>query len=193
MKCENCSVDIGSEFIFAIKNNQCPACGGILMQQSKLSSYISLKTLLENNFKDIDVDKISALIVANFELRQLFKEELLNKQKKHSIVESKEQRKVEDDEGDVGMEVEESYDPDYEHKEQQKKEAKAILQRMRDEALSGAQDDRYGVGGDLLDENMVLSDDPVTNAMLVKMEDKKRKSSDAINSGAAGAFRRNDG
>ena len=75
MKCNNCKVAIGQQFIFAIKMNQCPACGSQLMHTEKLASYISLQQLLKNNFSNLEVEKITSLIIANFEIKQLFKDE----------------------------------------------------------------------------------------------------------------------
>jgi len=48
------------------------------MKQGTLASYLSLRTLLDDNFpeKNTDVDALASLIVANFELKQLFKEGL---------------------------------------------------------------------------------------------------------------------
>jgi hypothetical protein len=73
MQCESCNVVIRPEFTHAIKNNQCPACGQGIMQQAKLASYLSLRSLLESNVNDIDAETVASLIVANFELKQLFK------------------------------------------------------------------------------------------------------------------------
>src|SRR5690242_8766379 len=76
MKCENCEVNVGQEFAFAIKNNQCPACGKSIMMPEKLASFLSLQNLLRSNFKELDVEKVASLVVANFNLSQIFKEEL---------------------------------------------------------------------------------------------------------------------
>lgn len=149
MKCENCGVVVSSEFSHAIKNNQCPACGKGIMQQAKLASFLSLRTLLKNNIpeKGVDSYRIASLIVANFEIKQLFKEEL-KKSDEGGIMDVSE-----DDEVEVVEEVME--DPDAEFKTNQKKEAKAVLQKMRDDALGGALKDRYG----LADDGLLLTEE----------------------------------
>ena len=138
MKCESCNVAINSEFKHAIKNNNCPACGSGIMKQDTLSAYLSLLELLNNNISNngINTETIASLIIANFEIKQLFKEEL---------------SKI-DEEGII--EVEE--DPDAEYKEKQKEEVKDILklQQMRDEALDEALTERYNV---VEDEGVLLS------------------------------------
>ena len=140
MKCESCAVTISPAFSHAINNNQCPACGKQIMKQAKLASFLSLKTLLDHSIpeKGVDVDKIASLIVANFELKQIFKEDL-QKSDEEGIMEVSEDDPEEKEEEKI-------LDPDAEYKAKQKRDAKAILQKMRDEALDGALEERYGLG-----------------------------------------------
>lgn len=136
MECQNCKVMVDYKFEFAIRSNNCPACGKHIMTTEKLNIYASLKKILSTNVKDIDVDTVASLIISNFELKQVSKEELEN-----GTIEVDEDREV----------VEE--DPDAEFKVEQKKRAKDILQKMRDEALAGALDDHgyeFDVGGALI-------------------------------------------
>ena len=74
MKCKSCRIVIEKVFSFAIKNNQCPACGKHIMSPEKLATFTSLQELIKGNFSDVDAEKVANLVVANFELKQLFKE-----------------------------------------------------------------------------------------------------------------------
>lgn len=174
MKCDNCKVTIKPEFTYAIQNNQCPACGGSIMKQAKLASYLSLRTLLENNIvaKGVDTDALASLIVANFEIKQLFKEEL-QKDVEEGIIEVEEETKV-----IASKEPDE--DPDAEYKTRQKAEAKAILQKMRDEVLEGAVKDRYGLGDE---DNLLLGDEEVNMYELVDKETKAQKQNVILSGG----------
>lgn len=172
MRCESCNVVIKPEFTYAIKNNQCPACGQGIMQQAKLASYLSLRSLLESNVKDIDAETVASLIVANFELKQLFKEELQN----HS-----EEGIIEVDEDEEEEEEVEEEDPDEEFKKQQKKDSKVILAKMRDEALGGALKDRYNIE----DNGIVLEPDGTGMHEFVNKE-KQMQSADTVASGLGG-------
>ena len=86
MKCSNCKIDIAKKYSFAIKNNQCPACGKHIMQPEKLAAYTRLQELVKNNFSGVDCEKLANLVVANFELKQLFKEGNLNEDTESEVV-----------------------------------------------------------------------------------------------------------
>ncbi len=188
MKCCMCGIEISSSFMYAIKNNVCPCCGKSIMPNDKLASFLSLKTLLEENFKSIDVEKVSTLIIANFELKQIFKEDLKD-QKKEGITnfasgvakEDTSQINVEEDaeaviaEGGIKLEP---YD---------KKKAKDTLQKLRDEALNGAIDDRYGIS---MEDEVIIAEDPKANAELLKQRQKQLDAQQAIDGGSGGGFRR---
>lgn len=173
MKCENCSVTIGAEFSHAINNNQCPACGKAIMQQARLASYLSLRTLLDNNIaqKGVDIDRLASLIVANFDLKQLFKEDKISSEVPVVV---REEEVVEKEE-----------DPDAEFKEAQMKKSKDILQKMREEALMGAVNDRYGFD----DGGVLINDDDASMHEIVNKEVQMQKH-DMIVNGIGGAFRR---
>jgi len=147
MKCESCSVPIGAEFAHAIRNNQCPACGKCIMQQAKLASYLSLRALLENNFQDTDVEKIATLIVANFELRQMFKEELQKSSEEGTI--EVEEVEVEEDEPESIMHDGVKYE------KPNKKKAKDMLKKMRDEVFNEALEDKSSI--DFSDNELLLT------------------------------------
>jgi hypothetical protein len=63
MKCENCGAWVDPNFAFAIKNNQCPACGKEIMNREQLASYLSLVELL-NTTKVSGSAELATLIVA---------------------------------------------------------------------------------------------------------------------------------
>jgi len=176
MKCESCSVQIGAEFAYAIQNNQCPACGDSIMQQARLASYLSLRTLLANNFEDIDAEKISTLIVANFELRQMFKEELQKPSEGGNI-------EVEEDEDDEPDEV--VLEDGVKLEKPNKKKTQAALQKMRDEVFNEAIADQYGT--DFTDSELLLTEGGADYEL--KNRAKQERSRKAIASGAGGIRR----
>jgi len=186
MRCEHCNIVIGAEFTHAIKNNQCPACGQPIMQKSKLAAFLSLRTLLDDQItaKGVDVDRLTSVIMANFDVRQIF-EKVKDAPSKvdadRGIIESETEMVEEDDS-----------DPDAEYKERQKEEAKAILKRMRDEVLEGAVKERYGLGGE---DSLILNDgeevDPFEYAQ--KMEQEQKRDMILSGAGGKGSFSRSDG
>lgn len=136
MKCDNCSASISPEFVFAIKNNQCPACGKSIMAPERLAAFVSLRELLVSNFGDINAEQVASLVVANFELKQRFKEEIVKKEKQNPPEEGT--IEVSEDDDDVPA-----------RKAQVMPEAKEIsakLKQLRQEALEGAQADHWGLG-----------------------------------------------
>ena len=176
MKCGNCKVKIGSEFTHAINNNQCPACGKSIMDKSKLTSFLSLRALLDGNIpdKDVDIDKIASLIVANFDIKQIFKD-------------TDTDTPDNEESDDVVVEEEEEEDPDAEYKKRQLKKSKEVLKKMREEALSGALEERYGMGGD----SDILIPDGDVNMYEITSREKQESKRDAILSGG-GAFSRGE-
>ena len=179
MECQNCKIIVDRKFEFAIRSNNCPACGKYIMTPEKLATYANLKKLLSNNIKDIDTEAVASLIVANFELKQLFKEEL-QKSSEEGIIEVTENEEIIIEE-----------DPDAEYKERQKKESKKILSKMRDEALGGALKDRYNIGDG---ENEILLEHDGTGMHEFVNKEKQIQSADLIASGLGGenSFRRGD-
>src|SRR3990167_5787269 len=130
MNCDNCGSDISAEFIFAIKNNQCPACGKHIMAPERLASFVNLRELLANNFDNVDAERIASLVVANFELKQRFKEEIVKKEKQNPS----EEGTIEVSEDDV----------DADERKAKLAEAREIgsrLKQLREEALVEAQAD----------------------------------------------------
>lgn len=179
MKCQNCNIKVNSSFAYALRMNQCPACGKTIMEQKQLASYLSLQSLLENNFPDIDSEKVSNLIIANFEIKQLFKEDLTSASQE-DIVEFEEgdEEDTEDDEEEVVV------DPDEEHKKRQMADAKERLKKLREEALNEATADHWGLG----------EADGLVNPATLTVEEKQRwdqqQRQQKIESGTGGAFRR---
>lgn len=169
MKCEQCGADVNAEFTFAIKNNQCPACGGHIMAPERLAAYASLKELLSSTFEDIDIERVASVVVANFELKQRFKD--APKKVSQNLSE----------EGTIEV-VEDEDDPDAEYKKQQMAEAKKVsakLKELRQEALDGATADEWGLG----EANAMT--DKETMLELVQRE-RRRQSQEAVISGLGG-------
>lgn len=181
MQCESCDIDIDIRFKIAIKNNKCPACDMQIMHSEKLASFISLQGLLQNNFKDLDTEKVASLIIANFNLKQIFKEEL-PKSKNEGIIkiETIEQNESQEDTTD---EVSEDEVSDAEYKKQQIAESKIILRNMRDEILDEAIADQWGLGkaNGLIDGSEIRE---------MAEQEKRRMSQENITSGTRGSFRR---
>lgn len=181
MKCQSCKVKINSSFAFAIKNNQCPACGNSIMDSKKLASYLSLQSLLDNNFSDIDTEKVVNLIVANFEIKQLFKEELTNGHVDDIVEVNEEMSGDDNNEGEVS-------DPDVasdeEYKKRQMADAKETLKKLREEALNEATAEHWGLGEA---DGLV---NPATLSVEEKLKYDKQQRAENISSGTRGAFRR---
>ena len=162
MKCMSCGLEISSKFIFAIRSNKCPACGEQIRDLKQLKEFEMLNDLFHKALDDgRGPEELALLILSNFDVRE-FKDAMLPKAKAADIVVSED-------------------DPDAEHKIKQMAEAKDILQKMRDEALSDATADHWGLG----DANGLVGDtayDMVQNA-------KKAKSQEAVTKGG-GSFSR---
>ena len=179
MKCENCEVNVGPEFAFAIKNNQCPACGKSIMMPEKLASFLSLQNLLRSNFKELDAERVSTLVVANFELKQIFKEEL-PKAKNEGII------KVEALTTKNTSEVtEDDVLADEEYKKKQMAESKTILKSMRDEVLNEVIADQWGLGN-----ANAFTEAPDIREIVD--QEKKKQAQENILTGSKGAFRRTE-
>lgn len=176
MKCQSCTVAISQEYTHAIKNNQCPACGEFIMKRAQMESFLSLKSLLAGNFPDWNTEPVAAIIMANFELKQISKQEL-TKPVEEGIIETEESMEVTEDEVDPDVESDEEY------KKIQKAEAKQVLEKMRAEALDEAKDEHIADEWGLGNANGVISPDEVNQI-------KKKQSVDNVLSGTRGAFRR---
>lgn len=126
MKCNNCKISIDKTFSYAIKNNLCPACGNNIMAPEKLAAFMSLQELIKENFPDINAEKVSNLIVANFELKQLFKE---------SSVEVEEPKDIEVNKEEMS---DEEYDREYKAKQMEEaRKLKAMRESVFEDALRG--------------------------------------------------------
>ncbi len=174
MKCNNCNIIISNKFIFSIRNNQCPACGKSIMHPEQIASFISLKQLLSNNFGDLDAEIAANLIVANFELKQLFKEDSSNKP-----IASREISDVEVSEDITDAESDEI------HKVDQMAKAKEKLKEMKQEAYEDALKDQYGMNEDEVNEDDVtgsssfFSEDGLNTIELADRMEKTQKQSDS--------------
>jgi hypothetical protein len=180
MNCENCKTDIDEKFKAAIRNNKCPACDHAIMPTEKLASLISLKILL-GNFKDLDVDKVASSIVANFDLKQVFKEELVKETKKGYVPD---EEKINSEVEEHLLEVEDKNKiDDNEYKKKQLAESKKVLQQMRDEAMTEAMAEQWGLGN----ANAFVDGE---NIREIVNSEKRTMSQENILTGTKGAFRR---
>ena len=193
MKGNSCKIVVEKIFSFAIKNNQCPACGKHIMPPEKLAAYISLQELIKSNFADVDAEKVANLVVANFELKQLFKE---------SAVEESVAKPVETETETVEVSEDEMTDEEYDeiHKAEQLEEARAKLKKMKEEAYEDALRDQYGMsevedeGGDMPgSDGGFFSKDlpPIEAANRMVQGQKQEVSQDKMLSGTGG-FSRTD-
>ena len=134
MKCSSCGVEIDKQFKMALQKNQCPACGKVILPSGNLSAFVPLCELL-SGFKtvhteggemyDDDVEALATLIISSFNVR------------------------LKSDKEEVVAEVQTAKDdPDAEHKQKQMADAKAILQKMRDEAYNDAIKAQWGMTPD---------------------------------------------
>ena len=175
MKCSNCNIKIGQQFAFAIKKNQCPACGQQLMRPEKLASYTSLQQLLKNNFPNLEIEKITNLVIANFELKQLFKEEGAAEDTIEVIEE---------------MDSDQAYDEA--HKKKQMEDAKQTINKVRDEAYEDALKAQYGMSNEEGENpfvNLSSNINPVEETLRLVDEAKKQEKYENMLSGTGG-FRR---
>jgi hypothetical protein len=181
MKCESCGIQIDGKFSHAIKNNQCPACGKELMQKAKLASYLSLCALLQENCKNVDAEHVATLIVANFEIKQIFQNDLKSPRKECTIeVAEGEASAEEEDEGPDEVVTEDGI----KLSKINKGDAQKMLQQMRDDALNGAMSERYGVENG--QEGIFMSENSYEERSIAEQQSKR----DAIISGTSGSFSR---
>lgn len=148
MKCVNCGVEVDKGFTFAIKKNECPACGKSIMPPEQLASFNSLKELLAN-VPHVDAEMVASLVVANFELKQLFKTapgknlpEVSATGNTENVVETVEEDVVEHSEENMTDE-----ELDQIHKVKQVAEARKKLNQMKQDAYEDALREQYGMGG----------------------------------------------
>jgi hypothetical protein len=188
MNCENCKVKIGAEFVFALKNNKCPACGESIMATEKLASFLSLQALLRANFENIDAEKVSSMVVANFHLVQIFngvgeKSTVSSQLTTVSVV----HKDMTDEQRDA------------EYKKKQLAKSKETLKKLRDEAMNEAIAGSWGMKpeDDENSENEVIENDKVEivdpdffeddlDARKLANEEKMRARQEKILSGGAG-------
>jgi len=193
MNCSNCGVEISKEFIFAFSSNQCPACGKSIMNPDQSVAYLYLRELLKTALTEEDMEKISTLIMANFDLKKIsipgafapaYVAPTPDQDGPGTNTPSEPEKNMEPI--NVTEEVQESVITEDGVKLEvlDKKKTQDVLQRMRDEALAGAIDERYGV--ELEDEDVLLSEDPKANAELLKKRQKQIDARRTISSGSGG-------
>ena len=180
MKCCNCGVKIGSEFKFAFKYNKCPACDKSIMPQDKIAAYVSLQLLLKNNFPDTPIDQITNLVVANFELKQLFKDGGA--------------AEVDYDDDDDVVEVIEEVDPDVAFDQAHKKaQMETAKKKIREQAYEDALKDQWGLGeggdGDIFEGPSTEVVNPTEEVLKMVDEAKKQERQANMMSGVGGFSR----
>lgn len=131
MKCKNCSINIDARFQHAIRTNICPSCGKFIMDKGDLVVYIELQEIISKNFGDIDAEKLSSLLISKFDIR-LPTDSHEDAEKVEVKVEKKD-KQTEEIESVVEEDPDKEYDQEY--KARQMAEAKAKLDKMRNEAL----------------------------------------------------------
>src|SRR5271170_5480410 len=67
MKCKSCEEVVPSKFAHAIKQNECPLCGGEIMPVQLQNILSSLKTLMEEA-KDKYMDEVKDWLASNYSL-----------------------------------------------------------------------------------------------------------------------------
>lgn len=71
MKCVNCSVDVSPDFVAAIVENRCPACGQQLMDGAEYQKLMVLKKQLAPlnlGLEESQLTKVSAAIMSKFDI-----------------------------------------------------------------------------------------------------------------------------
>lgn len=179
--CQNCKELVDIKFKYAIEHNICPVCGGKILGGSDLSSYFTLKKLLEHNGFE-DTSELAMIIVSHFELSQKDKTKNDSAPKKKS--KSVKQKNTEQDDDDVSEEIVtgSEEEDDEEFKKKQMKEAKEILNKIREQEYDNAL--RRDFGMDEIDE---FEGNSTVKAVLTE---RKRQSTQNILDGTRGAFRR---
>jgi hypothetical protein len=179
MKCNSCGIEVSSDFSYAIKINKCPACG-----QDILSAKDSILNLLGHLFDNEGAVKIACLIMDNFS----FEISCVDNNTKLTVLERKMKNAVKEkeneNEGPVvtedGIRLE-KFD---------KNASKDILQKMRDEVLNNAVEDRYGIG--MGDGGIVLADPQGRAEASIAIKQEKARMAVLEGSGGKFAFRRSE-
>lgn len=202
MKCDNCGTWVESSFAFAIKNNQCPACGKEIMGREQMVAYLSLVELFTNS-KVSGSSDLASLVVANFDIKQKFREpapiahiksEIVSSGQtavlSQKIVPSQDNVEISDElvkEPDIKQSADEADKAfDEEFKKNQMKDAKEKLKQMRDQLYEEALKDQWGLGGE--EQGLLIPDG---NSMIDTVQQMKRdQSHQNVLSGGRGSFRR---
>lgn len=165
MLCKNCNIEVAKTFVHAISNNICPACGKNIMDKNGFEIYAGLKTILEDNKVD-NVDEVMCAILMRFDVSL--------KDSSSKIVETK---TIDAPGPDIDSE------PVPKINSEEVRRNKDILQKMRDEALQEALQEKYG------DEVSFTVDEEMSMHEVVSrgIQEEKRN---VILSGTGGSFRR---
>lgn len=173
MKCSSCKSDIDEKFKFAIKKNICPVCGESIMDADKLVAFTNLKNMLEANWDGLPVEQIATMVIANFELKQIFKKG----ETKETVMDVEEPTPKPKSDKDF----------DEEHKRYQMEEAR---KKIREEEYANALRNQYGMGDTAGDGEESDSDfwdeqdaNPIAMAHKAKTEYKQKEAYEKMVSG----------
>lgn len=196
MKCSSCDVSIDPKFKAAIKKNECPACSGSILPPEKLAAMNSLKELLDKNIvvKGVNTDALVSLIVANFDLRQLYREEkvdgLESKSDNEDITEEPEKAKKTASKSDSGDDLATLREEIYKDAERAQFGLETQLEYGDPELDGGADVDfDFDTSNEVFDSEKNI--DPKTMAARLKDERDKALRKARMESGVGG-FRRSD-
>ena len=159
------------------------------MKSEQMGAYLSLCELLRTIMQEPGVEKVSSLIMANFELKQIFKvPAAMVTADATAVIDTGDSSSITVEEPSIDERAEAAIvmaETGIRPQAIDSKEAKSRLQRMRDDALRGALDDRYGV--ELGDEkNMVIAQDPKANEEILDRIQRQKEASQIIANGGAG-------
>ena len=191
MKCMNCGVEISKEFKFAIGSNKCPACSKQIMNAGNMTAFVPLCETIETFLTSADALAISTAVFGQSaepmgkdfaaQIAEKLVEKIITSFNVHlpgsKTVKTSDTIEVEEDGPQVAVDKDGVRYETFDKKNQEK------LQKLRDEALRGAQEDLYGI---TFDEDIKISDDPKANAALIKQRQKQSEASQVIANGGAG-------
>lgn len=183
MKCKNCGIEIDVKFKHSLTNNQCPACGKDIMDKIDLDTFLTAKQILDN-MKVIGAEEIILSLMSVFEFHT----------KKGSL-------------GVVGI-VEKTQEPLVEKEKPSKQEVNVVASEKNIESIDISQkqtdpqlekmrlDHLRKLQTSMLDNNSDIdveenTEDPPEKAIVEEyIRTKQQNSTQKIQSGSGGAFRR---
>jgi hypothetical protein len=170
------------------------------MDAEKLVAFTNLKDLLTANFEDLNANEVATLIVANFEVKQIFQ---TSKPLREGISKGRTNQPptTSQPEGQVGAtkpmskrkpQTDEEFDE--QHKQKQMKDAKSKLKQMREEAYESALKSQFGMESEETDMSIFEADfseeeNPIVRADKMKVQAKQEESLRRMESGEGKVMR----